>query len=166
MYCLQDLDPRDIGRSAASPCQAGCTRLPDGTPCRAGPALAMLAHAALLLLALPSPLLGATGDFDPYPVLWSSNSVSPSALTAAGIRQRRVRNWSAHDSPASYCTRPVTTGGDGGNCIRGKWPLITATGNINGGVPQAANLTAHLEEVRRTLPLGVPSNYTGLASIE
>ena len=33
----------------------------------------------------------------------------------------------------------------------------------HGGVPQAANLTAHLELLRRTLPLGMLANYTGVA---
>ena len=122
----------------------------------------LLVAVAVLLLAPAA----AAPAFDPYPTLWSSNSIDPTALEAAGIKQKRVRNWSCHDSPPSYCTHPVTTGGDGSNCIRGRWQLITKTGTINGGVPEAANLTAHLEEVRRTLPLGVPENYTGLASID
>ena len=37
---------------------------------------------------------------------------------------------------------------------------------LNGGVPQAANITAHLDEVRRTIPLAVHGNFTGMVAID
>jgi hypothetical protein len=45
-----------------------------------------------------------------------------------------------------------------GICVRSLWPQISPPPqpNVNGGVPHAANLTAHLELLHRTLPLGIP----------
>lgn len=79
--------------------------------------------------------------FNPYPIQWNSNSIDPAALAAAGIlpREKRIRNWSCHDAPKRWCTEPVTTGGSGSACLRGQWPMITSTGIINGGVPQAVS---------------------------
>ena len=52
-------------------------------------------------------------------------------------------------------------------CWQGDFPVIHDDGTrINGGVPQAANLSAHLALLRRTLPLGMRANYTGVAAID
>jgi hypothetical protein len=118
-----------------------------------------------------------SSTFNPYPVLWNSNcelkkglghhlvysscpdrallrtAIDPAALAAAGIlpREKRIRNWSAHDSPKRWCTEPVTTGGSGSACLRGQWPLITSTGIINGGVPQAVSGDHKLPVVKRSI---------------
>ena len=94
-----------------------------------------------------------------YPVLkgWSSGHINASALAAAEIVVNKVFNWSPHDAaPGSgwNCSEgdppPNVTHGP---CIVSMWPLITGAGapgsaNANGGVPQAANLSAHLQALR------------------
>jgi hypothetical protein len=122
------------------------------------------------LLSILALVTATAAPFDPYPVLWNSNSIDAAALKSVGLRPNTHRasgpnpvvDWSCHDAPASWCTAPFK-----GYCVRGLWPLITTTGGtVNGGVPQAANLSAHLVEIRRTLPLGVAANYTGIVAID
>jgi hyaluronoglucosaminidase len=111
---------------------------------------------------------------DPYPILWSANEISASELTAAGIVQNAVFNWSPHDTKptkAWNCTQPLPPNHTRGPCIITLWPLIAGAGatgsaNVNGGVPQAANLSAHLASLARTLHLGVRDDYTGIAAID
>jgi lysophospholipase L1-like esterase len=108
--------------------------------------------------------------FDPYPVLWDSNSIEDMALVAVGIQPNKrlavapntIQDWPCQDAPKDYCRGEAF----GGYCLRGQWPIITSTGNLNGGVPQNASLTAHLAEIRRTMPFGVAANYTGIIAID
>lgn len=128
----------------------------------------MVMISAVFIVLLPGRAVAPTSYiYDPYPVQWNSNSIDPAELASAGIlpMKAHIINW--------YCSGPPPRAG---NYIRGKWPLIIKTKTadrkasdeqiLNGGVPQAANLTAHLEEVRRTVPLGVPANFTGMVAID
>jgi hypothetical protein len=105
-----------------------------------------------------------------FPVLWDDNSIDPSALVAAGVQPNArqavapntIVDWPCQDAPADYCTEPFR-----GYCLRGQWPIISSTKGIrNGGVPQNASLDAHLAEIRRTIPLGVAENFTGIVAID
>ena len=108
--------------------------------------------------------------FDSYPVLWDSNSIEPAALVAVGIRPSKhlavapntIRDWPCQDSPKDYCRGEAF----GSYCLRGQWPIINAKGELNGGVPHNANLSAHLAQIRRTMPVGVAENYTGIIGID
>jgi hypothetical protein len=138
---------------------------------------------AFLLLAigsLPPSLTAVQGDDSSsatlraqagqsaYTILWSSGStLSDAELLAAGTVPHMVENWSPHDTPAphSVACSPATPHVP---CILSLFPLIQKAPlpNLNGGVPQAANLSAHLDLLRNTLPSGIPANYTGVAAID
>ena len=107
-------------------------------------------------------------ESDPYAILWSSGStLSDAELVAAGTVPHMVQNWSPHDTPAphSVTCSPATPHIP---CILSLFPLIQKAPlpNLNGGVPQAANLTTHLAQLRKSLPSGIPANYTGVAAID
>ena len=163
---------RAAGDATAGRCSARLTCLRRGVAKKMARRAALTCCCSLLLLVRAVTGTGAPagGAYDPYPVLWDSNSIDDSALEAAGIRKNThqaigsspVIDWPCQDAPASYCTAPFH-----GYCLRGVWPLISADGVItNGGVPQAANLTEHLDEIRRTMPFGIALNYTGIVAID
>lgn len=57
-----------------------------------------------------------------------------------------------HTQTGNGCTTPGCK-----DWTQGVWPTISASGEkTNGGVPQAANLTLHLDTIRATLPLWIP----------
>ena len=110
-----------------------------------------------------------SASLEPYPVLWDDNSIETAALLAVGIQPNAhramapntIQDWPAQDAPASYCVSPFA-----GYCLRGQWPIADAKGVRNGGVPQNASLSAHLAEIRRTMPFGVAENFTGIVAID
>ena len=110
----------------------------------------------------------------PYELLWSSGGIPASELAAAGFNLHAVFNWSPHDGeqPSAWnCSTPLIPNQTKGPCILSLWPLIAGAGapgksNVNGGVPQAANLTAHQELLRRTLPGAVSADFDGIAAID
>jgi hypothetical protein len=113
-----------------------------------------------------------TRSTDPYPIMWSAgHTINASTLQSAEIVPSSVFNWSPHDtaSPQSWhCGRALVPNQTRGACILSLWPLIAGAGSpsdINGGVPQAANLSAHLEMLRRTLPQGLRSDFRGIAAM-
>ena len=116
------------------------------------------------------------GGADPYPILWSSGSISDTQLNAAGIVVDKVFNWSPHDGPQPMtwnCSIPVASPTEfKGPCILSAWPLLQHAGApaglpvVNGGVPQAANVSYHLDLIRRTLPLALHEDFDGVASID
>lgn len=129
----------------------------------------VVVHLLAVFMAL-SLTVGRTAKADAtYPVLWDDNSIEPADLVAAGMQPNArqavapntIVDWPCQDAPADYCTRPF-----GGYCLRGQWPIFSSKGMRNGGVPQNASLSAHLAEIRRTIPLGVAENYTGIVAID
>jgi hyaluronoglucosaminidase len=68
-------------------------------------------------------------------------------------------------SVSEWFIEPGTSTQTGGSCKSvnctpwsgGLWPTLTSdSAPVNGGVPQAANLTAHLDEIRRTIDGWIP----------
>ena len=84
----------------------------------------------------------------------------------------QVFNWSPHDTgqPAGFnCTELAKPGELKSLCILSSWPLIAGAGapgstDVNGGVPQAANLTKHIELIRRTMPYAFHPSYDGVSA--
>ena len=125
--------------------------------------------AQLAVTALFAAHAAQSASLEPYPVLWDDNSIETAALLAVGIQPNghqamapnTIQDWPAQDAPADYCVAPF-----GGYCLRGQWPIVDAKGVRNGGVPQNASLSAHLAEIRRTMPFGVAENFTGIVAID
>lgn len=87
-----------------------------------------------------------------YNILWSSGgTITDSALAKAGMISHSVWNWSPHYGKIpKTITCSLASGQPHGACVQSLWPQINTPPqpNVNGGVPQAANLTAHLELLR------------------
>ena len=74
-----------------------------------------------------------------------------------------------HEDVSMYDIMPGSDTQTGNGCstpgckswTQGVWPTINSKGEkVNGGVPQAANLTLHLETIRQTLPNWIPGKCT------
>ena len=74
-----------------------------------------------------------------------------------------------HEDVSMYGIMPGSDTQTGNGCstpgckswTQGVWPTINSKGEkVNGGVPQAANLTLHLETIRQTLPNWIPGKCT------
>ena len=125
--------------------------------------------AQLTALTMAQATQNINGTSELFPVLWDDNSIDPAALVAIGLRPNvrqavapnTIVDWPCQDAPADYCQKPF-----GSYCLRGLWPIFNSKGVQNGGVPQNASLSAHLAEIRRTMPLGVAENFTGIVAID
>ena len=108
--------------------------------------LAVLRRAFLLSALLPTAAFGSG-----FPQYWNVNEAhDPDVdVTLYGFRPRNFTQV------GDGCSQPASM-----NCsswLQGLWPEIKSSGEkINGGVPQAGNLSLHLEAIEKTLPGWIP----------
>ena len=97
-----------------------------------------------------------------YPVFWNVDEGTPPIIDVTKYEILSM-NWT---QTGRGCSNP--------NCKtwnQGVWPMINTKTNpytyINGGVPQAANLSLHIEYIKQNVPLWIPDpNWNGNAVID
>ena len=110
----------------------------------------------MLKLALAAVLSTAVEGLDRYPVFWN---VQQNKDPAVPVQQYKIlpRNYT---QVGNSCSTPGCSG-----WTQGAFPTIADDGTTtNGGVPQRANLTLHIDTLRNTIDSWMPdANWTGNA---
>jgi hypothetical protein len=141
----------------------------------------LIGTAALIDIA---PAAATTTQNNIWPVVWHVGSGWDSingSIPAPGWPRSLAHGWQCTHPGAFFPSINVTAKFDVENCTRiqcgpgctnppcqdwtmGRFPTIKNGKPVNGGVPQAANLSAHLAELRATLPSWIPDpNWDGYA---
>ena len=120
--------------------------------------LLTIATAAAIVAAPPRPPRPSYVAAEAYPVFWEVRGPNSSDFSAGGSAD--VTKFGIKDASRSYC------GGLGGS-----FPTLpfaeNASGAENGGVPQAANLSLHLELTQKNIEAKIPDkDFDGLATFD